>query len=324
MLKKLNGNRTTHIWDGANIIAELGNDNAVKYVYVRGIGLIKRRLVGPTPITTAAVNVIAPVVNQSPNRTATGVGNFTISPVTWSTIWAFRPNTRYTATVTLTANQGVTFNGLRTATINGNAAAVTNNTGRTVTLSYQFPPTETLPYIAVYIDGNCYNSGQVGDIHLGVEYKFEWEVRPDPSIVTGDAIIDICGSGASGSVSEGWLVFHDFIHPVDATINITVPTINGNIIGVFGLHLTCGRRATGLVADGADEEMFGEFEAFASDIQPTSAPMQGRSQWYLFNARGDVIALVDLFGNVISEIGMMLSLCHLLVSQPTLYRIFDE
>ena len=137
----------------------------------------------------------------------------------------------------------------------------------------------------VYIDGTCHSSGQVGDIHVGVAYKFEWSVRPDPSIVTGDAIIEICGSGANGFVSGGWLWFEDFIHPVDVTISITVPTIHGNIFGVFGLHLTCGRRAAGL----------------AADIQPTSAVMQGHSQWYLFNARGDVIALTDAAGHVIRE-----------------------
>ena len=83
-----------------------------------------------------------------------------------------------------------------------------------------------------------------------------------------------------------------------------MPTINGNITGSFGVYVTWGRRAAGLAAgnaDGADEEIPGEFEAFAADIQPTSAAMQGRSQWYLFNARGDVIALTDAFGHVIRE-----------------------
>ena len=44
-----------------------------------------------------------------------------------------------------------------------------------------------------------------------------------------------------------------------------------------------------------------EFEPFSADIQPTSTAAQGRSQWYLFNARGDVIALTDAAGHVIRE-----------------------
>ena len=43
------------------------------------------------------------------------------------------------------------------------------------------------------------------------------------------------------------------------------------------------------------------FEPFAADIQPTSTAAQGRSQWYLFNARGDVIALTDAAGVVVRE-----------------------
>ena len=39
--KMVNGNRTTHLWDGANIVEELDNDNNIKDVYIRGIGLIK-------------------------------------------------------------------------------------------------------------------------------------------------------------------------------------------------------------------------------------------------------------------------------------------
>ena len=39
--KTVNGVRTTHIWDGANMVAELDNDGNVKDVYIRGRGLIR-------------------------------------------------------------------------------------------------------------------------------------------------------------------------------------------------------------------------------------------------------------------------------------------
>jgi len=45
--------------------------------------------------------------------------------------------------VTLTANSGFTFTGLTAATINTQAASISNNTGAAVTLSYQFAATSS-------------------------------------------------------------------------------------------------------------------------------------------------------------------------------------
>jgi len=104
-------------------------------------------LITYTPIRNAELIVSAPVKNAMPNTTAsdgavTGGGNFTISPVLWSPEHnSFLGGTVYTATVTLTANSRYTFNGLNSATINGQKATVLNNVGTSVTLSYTFPPT---------------------------------------------------------------------------------------------------------------------------------------------------------------------------------------
>ena len=96
-----------------------------------------------TPIRIVAIALTAPVTDMSPDthvaRCGTGFGCGTVS-------WApagnfFLPNTAYTATVRLTANNGHTFKGLSEATINGVSATVESNDGNAVTLSHRFPET---------------------------------------------------------------------------------------------------------------------------------------------------------------------------------------
>jgi len=99
-----------------------------------------------TVIASAAITVTAPATGATPVTTATaGTGaNFAVGAVTWNPAHSpFEGGTVYTATVTLTANAGHTFTGgLATATINGQAATVSNNTGATATLALAFAATE--------------------------------------------------------------------------------------------------------------------------------------------------------------------------------------
>ncbi|MCL2487506.1 MAG: glycoside hydrolase N-terminal domain-containing protein [Oscillospiraceae bacterium] len=100
-----------------------------------------------SPVTSAAVSVTAPVPGQTPVTTgsdAGGTGSFTVSSVSWSPGDSpFKYDTLYTATVTLSAAAGKTFAGFAAgfATINGYTAAVTGNTGNTLTLTYTFAAT---------------------------------------------------------------------------------------------------------------------------------------------------------------------------------------
>jgi hypothetical protein len=98
-----------------------------------------------TEINSAAITVTAPVSGATPGTTADvdDIANFTLGTVTWNPVaTTFAGNTSYTATVTLTVYSGYVFaSTLATATINGNTAAVTSNTGETVTLSYAFAAT---------------------------------------------------------------------------------------------------------------------------------------------------------------------------------------
>jgi hypothetical protein len=99
-----------------------------------------------TPITVADIDITAPTKGAIP---ATSVLNpeqdrFTEGTVTWlPNDNPFKPNTEYTATVTLTAKSGFTFAGLiePNAKINEFSAEITNNTGLTVTLSHKFEAT---------------------------------------------------------------------------------------------------------------------------------------------------------------------------------------
>jgi len=108
--------------------------------------------VSDTPITSVAISVTAPEKDEVPATTATASGtvNYTIGTVTWSpTDNPYQGGKQYTVTVTLTAVSGYTFTGLITATINGQTATVSNNTGETVRLSHAFPATNTKSVMAI-------------------------------------------------------------------------------------------------------------------------------------------------------------------------------
>jgi len=108
-------------------------------------------------INSAAITVTAPVTGAAPNSTASASGtvNFTIGQVSWTpnpNPNPFQSSTQYTAVVTLSAASDYTFTGgVTTATINGYTAAVTNNTGAAVTLSYQFAATTLTPITSAAI-----------------------------------------------------------------------------------------------------------------------------------------------------------------------------
>ena len=104
-------------------------------------------------ITTVAVTVTGPVKNEIPDTAASGTGHFSVGPVMWTPgDNPFQGGAVYTASVILTAYENYTFaSTLTSATINGNDAAVTANTGNALTLSYTFAPTDprTLTAIAI-------------------------------------------------------------------------------------------------------------------------------------------------------------------------------
>jgi hypothetical protein len=110
-------------------------------------------------IAGAGIDVAEPVTGDAQDPDASGdcdvaAGvNFTCSTITWSpNDDPFEIGKQYTATVILDANAGFAFDAAFTATINGQAATVTNNNGDTVTLSYQFSPTVAVVIANANID----------------------------------------------------------------------------------------------------------------------------------------------------------------------------
>jgi len=98
-----------------------------------------------TPINSAAINITPPAKNVEQNTGADAGGesvNYTIGEVSWSPDHnPFMGETVYTAAVTLTANEGYKFPNIFTATVNGNHATASENTGTTVKISYTFERT---------------------------------------------------------------------------------------------------------------------------------------------------------------------------------------
>ncbi len=123
------------------------------------------------PITDVRVTgVVAPVTSGTPALTYNSSADGVLSPVSleWSVAGntnaadiftatgKFKPNTNYTAKVTVKAGTAYTFAGLCQGFINGNVAYTTNptpNTERnTMTLSYIFPQTAPLTVASIAVD----------------------------------------------------------------------------------------------------------------------------------------------------------------------------
>jgi len=103
----------------------------------------------PPPPKDTVINIVAIQGITVPTNGGTPVTAITENEqyngtITWSPDHStFAASTQYTATITLTAKNGYTFTGLSSATINGQNAKVSNNTGVAVTLSYTFPATSS-------------------------------------------------------------------------------------------------------------------------------------------------------------------------------------
>jgi len=103
-------------------------------------------------INSAAITVTGPMMGYEPNPAASGSGNFAIGEVSWSPEDnPFLGGVEYTATVTLTAHDEYAFASDFTATINAQAAVITENTGRTATLSLTFAATDERKFTGISV-----------------------------------------------------------------------------------------------------------------------------------------------------------------------------
>jgi len=187
------------------------------------------------PIMTARITIIAPVKAAVPaTEVESEAERFTAGTVTWSpNVSVFLGGAVYTATVTLTANDGFTFTGLNNnnAAINGNNAAVSNNTGETVTLSYTFPATsnktasgmiiKSPPTNLIYTHGDKLNLA-------GLEVTLTYDDTTTEDVAAADfgkkniATAPSQGNQLERSVSNGHPVTINYGNLTAYTANITV------------------------------------------------------------------------------------------------------
>ena len=106
-------------------------------------------------IAAVAVTVTGPVKGEIPDTAAavSGTVNFTAGTASWSPgDNPFKGGEVYTVSVILTAHENYAFaSTLTSATVNGNDATVSNNTGNALTLSHTFAATDTRTIIAIAI-----------------------------------------------------------------------------------------------------------------------------------------------------------------------------
>ena len=175
-----------------------------------------------TSITTAAITVNAPVTGAAPSPTVDGTGNFTVGTVTWDPSQdPFQPDTVYTVSITLAADDGYTFTGLTAATINGNDATVENNTGASVSFSYQFPETSEP---AVITPAVSFGGGPA-------EETIDWSGNPAMSIAWTTGSLTATVNTASGA----WALGASFAWYLDGVLvsgqtNATITVIARNFV----------------------------------------------------------------------------------------------
>ncbi len=107
------------------------------------------------PITDISVTGIdAPAANAAPDTTAVVSTGVDVSAVTWTPdVTAFGYHTAYTASVTLTAQDGYVFASGAAVTINGETATVEPGTDGTLIASYGFAKTADEPITDISVTG---------------------------------------------------------------------------------------------------------------------------------------------------------------------------
>jgi hypothetical protein len=221
------------------------------------------------PIRAVEISIIAPVKAEVPAATAAKTGNFTAGTVTWSpSVNVFLGSTVYTATVTLTADSGYTFTGLAAADarINGQAAAVSNNTGETVTLSHTFPATNTKEVSGITIKTPptklTYTHGEKLDLSgMAVTLAYDDTTTEDvaaaafdgknitPNPAHGDYLVHLTHNGHPVAISYGHLTVN--------TGNITVNAKNASALSIITIpaqiYIGSGLKPDVTVYDGETE-----------------------------------------------------------------------
>jgi len=222
-----------------------------------------------TSITSVSVSITAPVKGAAPSTMADGSGHFTIGTVSWLPPGTsiFLGGTVYTATVTLTANSGYSFTGLNSATINGQNAAIPNNSGSAVTLSYTFPATNTKTVSGIAIKTQpaklTYTHGDTLDL-AGLVVT----LTHDDTTTEDVAAADFADSNITANPAHG--------------NNVVYTTHNGQPVKIAYGNLTCntGNLTVNRLTPTAADFTIGGTGTFTYDGNPktvTVTPKEGKS-----------------------------------------------
>jgi len=186
-------------------------------------------------IFSVNIDIIAPVKDETPNIEAASTEKFTVDSVSWSPPDdPFLGGKVYTVHITLTAKDGYTFAGLSTAAVNGQNAAVSINTGSSVTFSYTFPATNTKTVTAIKIKKQPVNMTYTHDDSLdltGLEVTLTYDDYTTEDVAAGNfankniTTIPAAGSKLS-SEHDGKPVEIIYGNLTDKTGNLTVLSVN--------------------------------------------------------------------------------------------------
>jgi len=213
------------------------------------------------------INIKAPVNGATPDSVAGVTGNslgmdyFNIGGSTGkgSVSWAprdsrFLANTVYTVSIMVPAPSGYTFNGLSYATINGQDATITRNTGTGLYLSYTFPATDnktvtgirvkTQPNKRTYIHGDTldltglvvtltYNDNTTEDVPVA-DFNAK-NITANPA--AGTNLSTSTHNGKPITITYGDLTFNTGNLTVNKANFISVPTLTLTP-GTYSLNYT--------------------------------------------------------------------------------------
>ncbi|WP_461256877.1 beta strand repeat-containing protein, partial [Treponema sp. R80B11-R83G3] len=247
---------------GAETVSNAANSGTITAVFPE---------IGATPIAKAEITVTAPVKDATAHTTARDSSDeeyFTVGTVSWSPEpvgGKFEGGKVYTATVTLTANTGHTFTNSTTAEVNGQTAVKSDNPGKTVTLSYTFPATDTRTVTKIEIKaqptGLSYTHGEALDLAgLVVTLTYD-EGDPEDIAAANFTAKNITADPAQGAhlvhlTHDGQPVTITYgdLNPLetdDLTVNPKATTLTVQVSGVSNLiYNGSPRTGTVSVADG--------------------------------------------------------------------------
>ena len=256
----------------------------------------------PDPITDVAINITAPAVGATPNTAANAVGavDFDTGAVSWTPDHSpFQDSQSYTATITLTANAGHTFEGITDAVINGQAANITGTPGTTLTISYTFPP----------ISGSSMPRPPAGDPgHIGNgTAAYPWVIAPD-TVANRAELANLLNS-----TPRGYFRLHGNIDVAGSPLNV-MDGIYAQFSGVFdgnghtiNLDITPNGDHAGLFEmigpDGTVKNLYLQGEV-AGGVWANMGAVAGRNQGLIDNVTSNAIVHPSPYGSSGSLVGI--------------------